>query len=281
MSQLRITKQITRRENQSTEKYLQEVKTLPLISAEEEVRLARRIKKGDLEARDQLIRANLRFVISVAKQYPNSDLSLNDRINEGNHGLIVAAERFDETRGFKFISYAVWWIRQKILQAIHEKGRPIRRPLNRTNEVQLILKAKRKLLGELGREPTMEEIAEYLNIPVDSVFSVMKNHTKVLSIDAPLAQEDSNTLMEVLKDESAEEPDANLHEESNKEEINRLLSKLDARARQILIYYFGLSDQGPRFEMTLEEIGALMGLTRERVRQIKEKALRELRMMVE
>ncbi|MEM9737531.1 MAG: RNA polymerase sigma factor RpoD/SigA [Bacteroidota bacterium] len=284
MKQLRILKQITRRENQSTEKYLQDVKTLPRISAEEEVELAKRIKAGDQMAKEHLILANLRFVISVAKQYPSSQLTLNDLINEGNIGLIIAAERFDETRGFKFISYAVWWVRQRIMQAIQEKGRFIRIPLNRATAIQRVYKARRKLTKELQREPTLEELTEYLDMPMENIASILQTNVKTLSMDAPLAQEDSNTLLEVLKDDTAEAPDTNLNEESTKEEISRLLSKLDPRAREILICYFGLSESGKKerkFEMTLEEIGIKMNLTRERVRQIKEKALRELRMMAQ
>lgn len=284
MPQLRITKQITKRENQSTEKYLQEVKTLPLITADEEVELAKRIKQGDEKAKEKLILSNLRFVISVAKQYPSSELDLNDLVQAGNEGIMVAAERFDETRGFKFISYAVWWIRQRIMQLIQEKGRPIRIPLNRATAIQKVNKARRELLKIFEREPTEQEIAEYLEIPIENVSSILKNNIKTISMDAPLAQEDSSTLLEIIQDESAEAPDTNLIEESKKEELTRLLNRLDPRARQIIISYFGIStkgEKGKKFEMTLEEIGTEMGLTRERVRQIKEKALKELRLMAQ
>ncbi|PIB34867.1 RNA polymerase subunit sigma [Reichenbachiella sp. 5M10] len=274
MRQLKITKQITNRESPSLEKYLSEISKVELISAEQEVLLAQRIKEGDTVALEKLIRANLRFVISVAKQYQNQGLTLGDLINEGNLGLIKAAQRFDETRGFKFISYAVWWIRQSILQALAEQARIVRLPLNRVGSISKISKAFAELEQHYEREPTNEEIAEMLALSVDDVILAMRNSGKHVSMDAPFAGGEESNLLDVMADESEKDPDDQLEVDSLKSEVKRVLSTLTHRESQVLNYYFGLEDGHP---LTLDEIGHRIELTRERVRQIKEKAIRRLR----
>ena len=266
MRQLKITKSITNRESASLDKYLQEIGREPLISVEEEVQLAQRIKKGDTAAQDKLVSANLRFVVSVAKQYQNQGLSLPDLINEGNMGLIKAAEKFDETRGFKFISYAVWWIRQSILQALAEQSRIVRLPLNQVGSLNKINKALSKFEQENERKPSAEELAEVLDMPIDKIFDTIKISGRHISVDAPF--------VDVLVNEDSPVADASLNNESLSKEIDRALdSLLTERERDIIKMFFGLGMQ----EMTLEEIGLKFGLTRERVRQIKEKAIRRLR----
>jgi len=275
MRQLKITKQVTNRETISLDKYLQEISRLEMISAEEEVELARRIRQGDQTALNKLTRANLRFVISVSKQYQNQGLSLLDLINEGNLGLIRAAQRFDETRGFKFISYAVWWIRQSILQALAEQARVVRLPLNKIGSLSKISKAYSILEQELEREPSEEELAEKLNIPVIDIRENMRNNGWHISMDAPLSNDDdgSGTMYDVLLGDNSENPDKKLLDESLKEEIERVLGTLTDREAEIVRYCFGLKGM----VLSLEEIGERFDLTRERVRQIKEKALRRLK----
>ena len=274
MRQLKITKQVTNRETASLDKYLHEIGKVELISAEEEVELAQRIKQGDKIALEKLTKANLRFVVSVAKQYQNQGLSLPDLINEGNLGLIKAAQRFDETRGFKFISYAVWWIRQSILQALAEQSRIVRLPLNKIGSINKINKTYAKLEQEFEREPNAEEIAEVLEITEQEVKESMKNAGRHISMDAPLIQDEDNTMYDVLKSEEAATPETELLYESLRKEIDRAISTLTQREQDVVRLYFGLNGSHP---MTLEEIGEKFDLTRERVRQIKEKAIRRLK----
>ena len=273
MRQLKITKSITNRESESLEKYLQEIGKENMISIEEEVDLAQRIKKGDRKALEQLTKANLRFVVSVAKQYQNQGLSLPDLINEGNVGLIKAAEKFDETRGFKFISYAVWWIRQSILQAIAEQSRIVRLPLNQVGSVNKINRMLSKFEQEFERHPSIEEISEETNLPEDKVDEAMAANTRHISVDAPFVEGDEGSLLDVLINESSPMADRQLVFESLQAEIRQALRILNDRERNVITAFFGID--GP--ELTLEEIGEKYGLTRERVRQIKEKAIRRLR----
>lgn len=273
MRQLKITKSITNRESDSLDKYLQEIGHEELISVEEEVELAQRIKKGDRKALEKLTKANLRFVVSVAKQYQNQGLSLPDLINEGNVGLIKAAEKFDETRGFKFISYAVWWIRQSILQAIAEQSRIVRLPLNQVGSVNKINRALNKFEQENERRPSIDEIADKVDIPHDKIEEAMKVNSRHVSVDAPFAEGEDNSLLDVLPNNDSPMADKTLVLESLREEINRALQTLNERERNIIEVFFGINQP----EMTLEEIGDKYGLTRERVRQIKEKAIRRLR----
>jgi RNA polymerase primary sigma factor len=274
MRQLKIIKQITNRENQSLDKYLQEIGKLELISAEHEVELAKRIREGDAIALEKLTKANLRFVVSVAKQYQNFGLTLGDLINEGNVGLIKAAQRFDETRGFKFISYAVWWIRQSIMQSLAEQSRIVRLPLNRVGSLNKISKTFSRLEQQYQREPSVEEVAEALGSTSEEVRDNMKNSGHHLSMDAPLEQGENNRLLDVLIDGSQDTPDSPLLLESLKSEIQRALATLTVREAEIISLYYGLNDS---LAMTLEEIGDRFHLTRERVRQIKEKATHRLR----
>jgi RNA polymerase primary sigma factor len=274
MRQLKITKQVTNRETASLDKYLQEIGKVELITAEEEVELARRIKAGDKEALEKLTKANLRFVVSVSKQYQNQGLSLPDLINEGNLGLIKAAQRFDETRGFKFISYAVWWIRQSILQALAEQSRIVRLPLNKIGSINKINKAYAKLEQQHEREPDSLEIAEMLDIPESEVKESIRNSGRHISMDAPLIQDEENTLYDVLRSDETNTPEKELMVESLRKEIDRAISTLTTREADVVRLYFGLNSKHP---MTLEEIGEKFDLTRERVRQIKEKAIRRLK----
>ena len=274
MRQLNITKQVTNRETASLDKYLHDIGKVELITAEEEVELARKIKDGDQEALEKLTKANLRFVVSVAKQYQNQGLSLPDLINEGNLGLIKAAQRFDETRGFKFISYAVWWIRQSILQALAEQSRIVRLPLNKIGTINKINKAYAYLEQEYEREPRADEIAALLDITESEVKDSMRNSSRHLSMDASLTQDKDNNMYDVLKSEDSPTPDKGLLYESLKQEINRTISTLPQREADIIKLYVGLDSKHP---MTLEEIGEKFELTRERVRQIKEKAIRRLK----
>lgn len=274
MRQLKITKSITNRESASLDKYLQEIGREELITAEEEVSLAKRIKEGDQWALEKLTRANLRFVVSVAKQYQNQGLSLPDLINEGNLGLIKAARRFDETRGFKFISYAVWWIRQSILQALAEQSRIVRLPLNQVGSLNKINKAFSKLEQEFEREPSAEELSEILDLPIDKVADTMKVSGRHVSMDAPFANGEESTLLDVLVNGDSPRADNGLMNESLSREIDRALSTLTERERDVVKLFFGI---GVTHGLTLEEIGAKFDLTRERVRQIKEKAIRRLR----
>ena len=273
MRQLKITKSITNRESASLDKYLQEIGREDLISVEEEVELAQRIKKGDQEALEKLTRANLRFVVSVAKQYQNQGLSLPDLINEGNLGLIRAAEKFDETRGFKFISYAVWWIRQSILQALAEQSRIVRLPLNQVGSLNKINKALAKFEQEHERTPSPEHLAAELDLPKEKVADTLRVSGRHVSVDAPFAEGEDNSLLDVLVNNDSPNADRGLINESLSTEIDRALSTLTERERDIIRYFFGIGCS----EMTLEEIGEKFGLTRERVRQIKEKAIRRLR----
>ena len=276
MRQLKITKQVTNRETASLDKYLQEIGRVDLITAEEEVELARKIKAGDKVALEKLTKANLRFVVSVSKQYQNQGLSLPDLINEGNLGLIKAAQRFDETRGFKFISYAVWWIRQSILQALAEQSRIVRLPLNKIGSINKINKAYAKLEQEFERTPTAVELAESLDMTIDEVKQSLKNAGRHVSMDAPLKQgdESSSTMYDVLRTGESPAPDDQLMTESLRREIERSLKTLTPREADVIRLYFGLNGEHP---MTLEEIGERFDLTRERVRQIKEKAIRRLK----
>lgn len=273
MRQLKISKSITNRESAALDKYLQEIGHEELLSVEEEVVLAQRIKNGDREALEKLTKANLRFVVSVAKQYQNQGLSLSDLINEGNLGLIKAAEKFDEKRGFKFISYAVWWIRQSILQAIAEHSRIVRLPLNQVGSVNKINKMLSKFEQENERRPSINEIAEGVDLPEDKIEDAMKVQARHVSVDAPFADGDNNSLLDVLPNEDAAMADKMLLLESLRDEIKRALQILNDRERKIIEAFFGIDQP----EMTLEEIGTKYGLTRERVRQIKEKAIRRLR----
>ena len=271
---MKISKQYTNRESQSLDKYLQEIGKVELLSPQEEIDLARRIKKGDQKALEKLTKANLRFVVSVAKQYQNQGLSLGDLINEGNLGLIKAAKRFDETRGFKFISYAVWWIRQSILQALAEQSRIVRLPLNRVGALNKIGKAFSTLEQEFEREPSASELAEELDMSLFEVSDTLKISGRHLSMDAPFAQGEDNRLLDVIQDSRQPSPDSTLMEESLREEVRRALSTLSEREAQVIKLYFGLEQE---HSLTLEEIGEKFNLTRERVRQIKEKAIRRLR----
>jgi len=273
MRQLKITKSITNRESASLDKYLQEIGKEELITVEEEVELAQRIKRGDQTALEKLTRANLRFVVSVAKQYQNQGLSLPDLINEGNLGLIKAAGKFDETRGFKFISYAVWWIRQSILQALAEQSRIVRLPLNQVGSLNKINKAYSKFEQEHERKPSPEELAESLELPAEKVSDTLRVSGRHISVDAPFVEGEDNNLLDVLVNNDSPNADKNLMKESLAREIERALSTLTERENDIIRMFFGIGCQ----EMTLEEIGERFGLTRERVRQIKEKAIRRLR----
>lgn len=274
MRQLKITKQVTNRETASLDKYLQEIGRVELITAEEEVRLAQLIKKGDPKALERLTKANLRFVVSVAKQYQNQGLTLGDLINEGNLGLIKAAQRFDETRGFKFISYAVWWIRQSILQALAEQSRIVRLPLNKIGSINKINKTFSKLEQEYEREPSPEEIATAMSLSIDDIKEAMRTSGRHVSMDAPLQQGEESTLMDVLGDDDQPNPDHSLITESLRREVERALYTLTTREADVIRLYFGLAGEQP---LTLEEIGERFDLTRERVRQIKEKAIRRLK----
>jgi len=275
MRQLKITKSITNRESQSLEKYLQEIGKVDLLTPEEEVDLAKRIKEGDKESLEKLTKANLRFVVSVAKQYQNQGLSLSDLINEGNLGLIKAAQRFDETRGFKFISYAVWWIRQSILQALAEQSRIVRLPLNKVGSLNKINRAFASLEQEFEREPTTDEIADLLDISVEEIETTLSVASRHVSMDAPFVDGEDNSLLDVL--ENSNTPDTDLHleySESLGREIERSLGTLTARQKSVLKLYFGIGLEHP---VSLEDIGDMFDLTRERVRQIKDKAIAKLR----
>ncbi|MBW3517775.1 MULTISPECIES: RNA polymerase sigma factor RpoD/SigA [Flavobacteriaceae] len=274
MRQLKITKQVTNRETASLDKYLQEIGKVDLITADEEVELAQKIKAGDQRALEKLTKANLRFVVSVAKQYQNQGLTLPDLINEGNLGLIKAAQRFDETRGFKFISYAVWWIRQSILSALAEQSRIVRLPLNKIGSINKINKMYALLEQSNERPPSAEEIAKELDMTVNDVKESMKNSGRHLSMDAPLVEGEDSNLYDVLRSGESPNPDRELIHESLRTEIERALETLTPREADVVRLYFGLGDQHP---MTLEEIGETFDLTRERVRQIKEKAIRRLK----
>ena len=273
MRQLKVTKSITNRESASLDKYLQEIGKEDLITVEEEVELAQRIRKGDQKALEKLTRANLRFVVSVAKQYQNQGLSLPDLINEGNLGLIKAAEKFDETRGFKFISYAVWWIRQSILQALAEQSRIVRLPLNQVGSLNKINKAFSRFEQENERRPSPEELADSLDLPAEKVADTLRVSGRHISVDAPFVEGEDNSLLDVLVNDDSPIADRTLINESLSTEVERALSTLTERERDIIKLFFGINTQ----EMTLEEIGEKFGLTRERVRQIKEKAIRRLR----
>lgn len=275
MRQLKITKSITNRESQSLEKYLQEIGKVELLAPEDEVKLAVRIKQGDQAALERLTKANLRFVVSVAKQYQNQGLSLSDLINEGNLGLIKAAQRFDETRGFKFISYAVWWIRQSILQALAEQSRIVRLPLNKVGLTNRINKAFSALEQEYEREPSPEELAEVLEMDTEEVAATLGVAARHVSMDAPFAEGEDNTLIDVLINPNAESADAAIeHDESLRTEITRSLQTLTDRQKEVIRYFFGIGVDHP---MSLEDIGEKFNLTRERVRQIKDKAINKLR----
>lgn len=273
MRQLKITNSITNRESEALEKYLQEIGKEEMVSVEEEVELAQRIKKGDRKALERLTKGNLRFVVSVAKQYQNQGLSLADLINEGNLGLLKAAERYDETRGFKFISYAVWWIRQSILQAISEQSRIVRLPLNQVGSMSKINRVLNKFEQENERRPSIEELSEHTSLPEEKIDEALSVNTRQISVDAPFAENDDNSLLDVMANEDAPSADRRLVAESLKTEVQQALSILNDRERKIVEAFFGIDGQ----EMTLEEIGNKYGLTRERVRQIKEKAIKRLR----
>ena len=273
MRQLKITKAITNRENASLDKYLQEIGHEELISAEEEVELARRIKTGDRKALEKLTKANLRFVVCVAKQYQNQGLSLPDLINEGNIGLLKAAEKFDETRGFKFISYAVWWIRQSILQAIAEQGRVVRLPLNQVGSVNRINKVLSKFEQENERRPSVDEIADKTDLPHEKIEDVLKVNTRQVSVDAPMADGDGTSMIDFMQSDSDSSTDEELLKESLRAEIASALSVLNDRERNVIEAFYGINQP----ECTMEEIGKKYGLTRERVRQIREKAIRRLK----
>lgn len=274
MKQLQISKQITNRESQSLDRYLHEIGKVGLITAEEEVNLAQRIRQGDEVALDKLTKANLRFVVSVAKQYQNRGLSLSDLINEGNVGLIKAGTRFDETRGFKFISYAVWWIRQSIIQAISEQTRMVRLPLNRVGSIIKISKTFADLEQNLQRDPTPDEIAECMNTTSDYIVDNLMVSQRNVSADAPMGFDDQSTLMDTLSDKDSAPPDSSLTQEALKSDIQRALATLNEREMEVLVLYYGLNNKEPH---TLEEIGMKFSLTRERVRQIKEHATRRLK----
>ncbi|MBU2950590.1 RNA polymerase sigma factor RpoD/SigA [Tamlana agarivorans] len=274
MRQLKITKQVTNRESKSLDKYLQDISKIPLITAEEEVELAQRIKKGDQKALDTLTTANLRFVVSVSKQYQNQGLTLPDLINEGNAGLVKAAKRFDETRGFKFISYAVWWIRQAILQALAQQSRIVRLPLNKIGSINKINKAYSFLEQTHERAPSAQEIATTLDLTVSDVKQSMKVSGRHVSMDAPLKEGETFSLYDVVKGNEGNAPDSDLIKESLNAEVNRALETLSDKEAQVIRYYYGISVKQPK---SLEEIGDAFGITRERVRQIKERGIRRLR----
>ena len=274
MRQLKISKQITNRESQSLDKYLQEIGKVDLLTPDEEVMLAQKIREGDQLSLERLTKANLRFVVSVAKQYQNQGLSLGDLINEGNLGLIKAAQRFDETRGFKFISYAVWWIRQSILQALAEQSRIVRLPLNRVGSLNKISKTFSDLEQKFEREPSPEELAAVLEISAAEVVDTLKISGRHVSMDAPFVQGEENSLLDVLENDGEDKPDSGLINDSLRKEVQRALSTLTQREADVITLYFGLNGE---HAMTLEEIGEKFNLTRERVRQIKEKAIRRLR----
>jgi len=274
MRQLKIAKQVTNRESKSLDKYLQDISKIDLITAEEEVELAQKIKRGDQRALEKLVNANLRFVVSVAKQYQNQGLTLPDLINEGNFGLVKAAQRFDETRGFKFISYAVWWIRQSILQALAEQSRVVRLPLNKIGSINKINKTFSYLEQAHERPPSAEEIAEELDLSVSEVKQSLKNAGKHISMDAPFAEGEDSNLYDVISASETPMPDTELVKESIREEIGRVLDTLSEREADVIKLYYGI---GQSSTMTLDEIGNTFDLTRERVRQIREKAIRKLR----
>jgi len=273
MRQLKITRSITNRESASLDKYLQEIGRQELLTVEQEVEIAQRIHDGDKSALDRLINANLRFVVSVAKQYQNQGLSLSDLINEGNLGLITAAQKFDETRGFKFISYAVWWIRQSILQALAEQARTVRVPLNQVGIANKVAKAQARFEQEHERRPSAEELAQELDLPLEKVAQALKSISRTVSVDAPFAEGEDNSLLDVLPNNDSPMADNSLNNESLSTEVDRVLQQLAPRERDIVRLFFGIGCQ----EMTLEEIGAKYDLTRERVRQIKERAIRQLK----
>lgn len=273
MRQLKITQSITNRESTALEKYLQDISHEGLVSVEEEIELARKIKKGDVKALEKLTKANLRFVVSVAKQYQNQGLSLPDLINEGNLGLIKAAKKYDETRGFKFISYAVWWIRQSIMQAISEQSRIVRVPINQMGVIHKMRKVVQQFEQEYQRLPSIDEIAEQIDLPKEKIVEIMSMITKKISMDAPISTNDDGNLLDVLPNKNSPSADEDLLEEGLKKEIERLLVALSEREQIILRGYFGINQR----EMSLEEIGEQTGLTRERVRQLKEKAIKRLR----
>jgi len=274
MRQLKITKQVTNRESKSLDKYLQDIGKIDLITAEEEVELAQKIKKGDQKALDTLTKANLRFVVSVAKQYQNQGLKLPDLINEGNAGLVKAAKRFDETRGFKFISYAVWWIRQSILSALAQQSRIVRLPLNKIGSISKINKAYSYLEQTHERPPSPEEIAKNLDLTVDDVKQSLKISGRHVSMDAPFKEGETSNLYDVVQGQESPRPDASLMRDSLNLEVNRVLETLSEKEAEVIRYYFGISVKSP---MSLQEIGDAFGLTRERVRQIREKGIRKLR----
>lgn len=274
MRQLKIIKQVTNREAVSLDKYLHEIGKVDLLTAEEEVTLARKIREGDQEALAKLVKANLRFVVSVAKQYQNQGLSLPDLINEGNVGLIKAAQRFDETRGFKFISYAVWWIRQSILQALAEQARIVKLPLNKIGSINKVNRALAELEQRFEREPTIDELSELLELATEDIKEALRGNNRHLSMDAPLTQDEDSSMYDVLLSPDSPMPDKGLLNESLRKEIERALSTLTPREANIIRLYFGLNGKHP---LTLEEIGEEFDLTRERVRQIKEKALKRLK----
>lgn len=273
MRQLKITQSITNRESTALEKYLQDISHEGLVSVEEDIELARKIKKGDVKALEKLTKANLRFVVSVAKQYQNQGLSLPDLINEGNLGLIKAAKKYDETRGFKFISYAVWWIRQSIMQAISEQSRIVRVPINQMGVIHKMRKVVQQFEQEYQRLPSIDEIAEQIDLPKEKIVEIMSMITKKISMDAPISTNDDGNLLDVLPNKNSPSADEDLLEEGLKKEIERLLVSLSEREQIILRGYFGINQR----EMSLEEIGEQTGLTRERVRQLKEKAIKRLR----
>jgi len=274
MRQLKISKQITNRETQSLDKYLTEIAKVDLITAEQEVELAQRIRSGDQVALQKLAKANLRFVVSVAKQYQNNGLTLGDLINEGNVGLIRAASRFDETRGFKFISYAVWWIRQAIMQALAEQSRVVRLPLNRVGSLNKISKASAALEQKFEREPSVEELADSLDMSTEEIHTNQRISGRSISMNAPFVQGEDNTLLDTLKNETEQSPDQELIDNSLRQEITRSLATLTIRESEVIVFYYGLNGTN---SLTLEEIGYKFSLTRERVRQIKDMATRKLR----
>ncbi len=274
MRQLKIVKQITNRESQSIEKYLQEIGKEDLLTADQEVDLAQRIRQGDQEALERLTKANLRFVVSVAKQYQNQGLSLNDLINEGNLGLIKAALRFDETRGFKFISYAVWWIRQSILQGLAEHSRIVRLPANKVGALNKLKQTFAQLEQEFEREPTPEEVAEVMEISSDEVGDYIKTGGRHISLDAPIGAEEEGTMMNIMRDKDSKSPESGLISDSLKKEVKRILNALSPREAIILSHFFGLNGND---YLSFEEIGQKLNLSRERVRQLKEKAIKKLR----
>ena len=273
MRQLKITKSITNRESEALEKYLQEISKEELIGVEEEIELAQRIRQGDRKAVERLAKANLRFVVSVAKQYQNQGLSLPDLINEGNLGLLRAAEKFDETRGFKFISYAVWWIRQSILQALAEQSRIVRLPLNQVGAVNKISRAASRFEQEHERKPSAEELSDHTDLPIEKIDEAIAANTRHVSMDAPFSESDDGSLLDLLPNDDIPDTDSTLVDESLKTEVEQALKALSDRERNIVKAFFGIGQP----ELTLDEIGMKFGLTRERVRQIKEKALRNLR----